>query len=372
MQINPKILKSDESAAYVLRSLYRRFGYCQYKMSKFEEYSLYAENKDFLVSNAIISFTDTKGRLLALKPDVTLSIVNNIKDVEGHVHKLYYDENVYRMTKNSHTYREIKQTGLECIGDIDLSDICEVILLALRSLENLSEKYIFEISHLGILESTLQRLDLSNAVKKQILRCISSKNMDDFLLTCREANLPESTQRTLSFFIRNYNSFEEAIYALREITYGEESKKALSQFCQILDFITEMGYADHTRINYSLTTDMNYYNGVAFKGYIQSIPTGILSGGQYDNLMKKMKKQSKAIGFAVYLDELSRLTKDDKAYDVDIVLIHDGNMAAAVKEAEKLSAEGFSVRLCHDLPKDLRYGQVLNIVDKRRHKREWK
>ena len=94
MQIDNKILKADENAAYSLRSLYRRFGYNQYKMSKFEEYALYIRNKDFLVSDGIISFTDTNGRLLALKPDVTLSIINNSKDDEGQVQKLYYDENV--------------------------------------------------------------------------------------------------------------------------------------------------------------------------------------------------------------------------------------------------------------------------------------
>lgn len=49
------ILKSDEKAMLGLRSLYRKYGYCQYKMSKFEEYDLYVRNKDFLVSDSIIT-----------------------------------------------------------------------------------------------------------------------------------------------------------------------------------------------------------------------------------------------------------------------------------------------------------------------------
>ena len=52
---------------------------------------------------------------------------------------------------------------------------------------------------------------------------------------------------------------------------------------------------------------MKYYNGIAFKGFVQGVPTGVLSGGQYDNLMLKMDKKNQAIGFAVYLDELSRV-----------------------------------------------------------------
>jgi ATP phosphoribosyltransferase regulatory subunit len=74
------VLERDESAVFALRSLYSSYGYSQYKMGKFEEYDLYAHNKSFLVSERILSFTDTDGRLMALKPDVTLSIVKNVDD----------------------------------------------------------------------------------------------------------------------------------------------------------------------------------------------------------------------------------------------------------------------------------------------------
>ena len=135
--LDEKIFRNDEKAIYNLRTLYRRFGYTRFKMSKFEEYDLYVRNKDFLISDGIITFTDTNGRLLALKPDVTLSIIKNAKDVKGAVEKLYYNENVYRISQDSHSFKEINQTGLECIGDISIYDICEVLYLAVKSLERL-------------------------------------------------------------------------------------------------------------------------------------------------------------------------------------------------------------------------------------------
>ena len=52
---------------------------------------------------------------------------------------------------------------------------------------------------------------------------------------------------------------------------------------------------------------MNYYNGIAFNGFVNGVPAGILSGGEYDGLLKKMQKNGKGIGFAVYMDEISRL-----------------------------------------------------------------
>ena len=57
------VLTPLELAELSLRALYSEYGYRQYKMSKFEEYELYLRNKDFLVSDNVITFTDTDGRL---------------------------------------------------------------------------------------------------------------------------------------------------------------------------------------------------------------------------------------------------------------------------------------------------------------------
>ena len=132
--LNENILRNEERAVFSLRHLYEENNYKYFKMSKFEEYDLYSKNKDFLVSDSVITFNDSDGRLLALKPDVTLSIIKNFKDGGG-VQRCYYNENVYRISDTSHTYKEIMQTGLECIGDITENELFEVVLLALKVLK---------------------------------------------------------------------------------------------------------------------------------------------------------------------------------------------------------------------------------------------
>ena len=111
MVFDDSILKYEEKAVFALRKLYSSNGYRQFKMSKFEEYDLYSKNKDFLVSDGVITFNDTNGKLLALKPDVTLSIIKNSKNTfgSGATEKFYYNENVYRISENSHSYKEIMQ-----------------------------------------------------------------------------------------------------------------------------------------------------------------------------------------------------------------------------------------------------------------------
>ena len=83
MNFKNEVLKKDEQVTYFLRSLYGSYGYSRFKMSKFEEYDLYVDNKDYLVSEGIITFMDNDGKLLALKPDVTLSIIKNFQYEKG-------------------------------------------------------------------------------------------------------------------------------------------------------------------------------------------------------------------------------------------------------------------------------------------------
>ena len=117
MDFDYSVLDNIEIVKYNLRSLFRKHGYSRYKMSKFEEYDLYSGNKDFLVSDRVITFNDSTGKLMALKPDVTLSIIKNNRGFQDDILKVFYDENVYRVSKGTGSFKELTQSGIECIGN---------------------------------------------------------------------------------------------------------------------------------------------------------------------------------------------------------------------------------------------------------------
>ena len=83
MNFDLSILKRAERTALQLRALAERAGYRKYQMGRFEEYGLYQQNRNFLASEQVLTFTDLDGRLLALKPDVTLSIAKNVQPAPG-------------------------------------------------------------------------------------------------------------------------------------------------------------------------------------------------------------------------------------------------------------------------------------------------
>ena len=143
-----------------LEELCRKFGYAPYKMSRFEEYELYVRNKDFLQSDRVITFSGADGRLLAMKPDVTLSIVKNAPETPGAVRKVHYRENVYRQERDGGNFREILQAGIECVGDVGSYEIAEVVYLAAKSLAALGEGTILSLSHVGLIREALEQSGL--------------------------------------------------------------------------------------------------------------------------------------------------------------------------------------------------------------------
>lgn len=330
------ILKSEERAVFALRSLYRGCGYLPYKMSQFESYDFYVRNKDFLQSDKIITFSDSDGRLMALKPDVTLSIVKNAPEEPGVVEKLYYNENVYR------DYREIMQTGLECVGDLGSYEIAEVVGLALKSLEKLGRDYVLDVSHMGLVSAVLDSCGLDAQDRKQALACLMRKSVHELEAMCQS---PEGLGK-LRVLAACHGSGAEALKSVRQVLTTEAELNALRE----LEALWETVGDDHLCLDFSVGSSLGYYSGVVFRGYLAGIPTSVLSGGQYDKLAKKLGKNSRAIGFAVYVDNLEEQEADFQS--VDTLILHDGHVPTkTLAEAAEKARETGSVLVSRTIPK---------------------
>jgi ATP phosphoribosyltransferase regulatory subunit len=361
--IDANLLKSDERAIYTLRALYKKYGYMPYKMSKFEEYDLYVQNKDFLVSDRVITFNDTNGTLMALKPDVSLSIIKNAEDAEGAKTKVYYNENVYRVSDSTHQFKEIMQTGLECIGDIGDWDIFETVHLAVLSLASISENFVLDISHLDIIESVLDSISDDEFFRAEIIECIGKKSLHDIERACAKFGISEKNAEVLTAITRIYGRMDDAIKVLEPLCRDEKAKEALGQLCGIWELIKDTDYADRVHVDFSITGNMNYYSGIVFSGFIDGIFTKVLSGGRYDKLVRRMGKNAGAVGFALYLDLLEGMAEDKSEYDVDVLILcgKDTEVKEIAKTVEALTKDGKSVSVGKRIPEKLRYREAVKL-----------
>ena len=353
----------QERIIHELRSLYNRSGYSHYKMSKFEEYDLYARNKDFLISDRVITFMDVGGRLMALKPDVTLSIVKNTRDCLPGVQKLYYHENVYRVTPGAHGFREIMQLGLECLGAID--DWCqwEVLNLAAESLRSISDRGVLDISHLGLLEQLLGDIGIPAGGREDALRFVSEKNVHDLASLCRGFGIHQERITLLRQALDCCGAPEAVLPRLHSLLSGITDTAPVDELMRLTDALSPEIRA-MIRFDFSAVDDVRYYNGILFKGYIPGIPQRVLSGGRYDRLMASMGRKAGAVGFAVYMDALERLENTREEFDADDLLLYDGGATLAQLSAkvQELRNQGRSVLVQRVVPENIRVRRVLKLT----------
>ena len=338
------VLKQEERIAFALRALYRQYGYLPYKMNKFEPYDSYAANHDFLLGEGVITFNDTDGRLLALKPDVTLSIIKNGVE-QGDKRKVYYHENVYRISADTKRFKEIPQVGVECMGDLDEYDLYESICLAAHSLHAISPSFALDLAHLDILTAVLEEIG-DESFQKSALVLLGEKNLHELKRLCEEQGATAEQFTLLKTLSQTYGDMQTVLDKLAPICTKGKIKRAYEEMQNLKNLLSKTPYAERIRFDFSVVSETRYYNGFVFKGFIDGVCESVLAGGQYDRLLQKMGKKARAIGFAVYLDLLENFGGTKRNTDVDALVLYDKSTPTEkiVNAVETLVKEGYTVR----------------------------
>lgn len=357
-------LEWDTRVTLALDALYRTSGYERYRMNKFEPYDLYLEHRGFLRDDAVISFTDPRGRLMALKPDVTMSIVKNAS-ADAAVERLFYIENVFRVPPGGSEFAEIAQMGLECLGcdsgrvqsDVD----AEVVALACRTLDVCGGRSRLAVSHMGFLSALLDACLLEDESREQALRCIRLKNAAGLAHVLHGAGAPSESQDALLGALAVSSPLSSAVESLKALPLSCVALEAVEALEALVKRLVASGEepcaieadpdaarkpdtageepcamreepdafpasagaaaggrgmsegkppaprleADRLFFDLSLVGEAGYYTGLAFQGYIEGLPRAVLAGGRYDGLMEKVGRSQGAAGFALYLGEIA-------------------------------------------------------------------
>ena len=353
------LLRRDEQVLFDLRALYQRSGYTRYRMSRFEEYDLYAAYKDFLSSGSVITFTDTDGRLLALKPDITLSLVRSVKDGGDTPQKRWYQETVYRAAAGSGGFRELTQLGLECIGPLDAYTLFETLLLAAESLRLISADSVLCVSHLGLLSRSVAALGIGEEAQREALRLIAQKNGHELRQLLSVSGAQAQAAEALCALAALSGSADEVLPRLRQLALSSET----DELCELAEAFRQRGLAQMLRLDFSVVNSLGYYSGLVFHGYVRGVPQRVLSGGQYDLLMRKLGRSAGAIGFAIYADLLELLDQPGGSYDVDTLLVYhpQAALSAISAQVQRLSAEDVSVLALPAKPQGLRCRRLVTM-----------
>ena len=340
MELDLDLLTPLERLVLQLRCLYQQSGFHQYHMSRFEEYGLYQENRRFLSSEQVITFTDLDGRLLALKPDVTLSIAKNAQVPPDGCGRYYYSENVYRPSQESHTFREIRQIGLECIGAVDDAAAAQIVSLALESLALTGRESVLEVGHMGFVTGLLDAVGAPEHIRPRLLTCIRSRTWHELRACGTEAGLSAQGIDALCRLGQLSGPWDQVLVAAAPLALNGPMGAALEELKRLGTALETASQTAGLTVNLSLVNDMEYYNGLVLQGYLAGLPRAVLQGGRYDPLATQFRPGARAIGFALYLDELDRQREDSAAPAMLSVALPKGRLGDRVYQL--LAGAGYS------------------------------
>ena len=328
-----------------IRKMYDLYGYKRISLPSFEEYDLYNENKDFIDRN-ILTVMSPNGKLLALRPDITLSVAKKIsKDQSLKYSKIYYQENTYNLTKYT-GYEEDEQLGIELIGKESVFLDFEIVDLAVKSLDIINEKSLIVLSHAGFISSIFDNLNLEYEVKEEIFDCINKKNSHDIKKILENNKFISENVKELIYKIPELSGdLDDITKELSKYGINDNIKKILLELKQLNNLLLKFHKRSKIVFDFSVIKNLNYYNGIILQGYIEGFPNVILTGGRYDRLFEKFGVDTGAVGFAILTDSLKVYYKDEDKNDFEILIAYDdSNFEKLVEFVNDFQEKGLRVR----------------------------
>ena len=328
-----------------IRKMYDLYGYKRISLPSFEEYDLYNENKDFIDRN-ILTVMSPNGKLLALRPDITLSVAKKIsKDQSLKYSKIYYQENTYNLTKYT-GYEEDEQLGIELIGKESVFLDFEIVDLAVKSLDIINQKSLIVLSHAGFISSIFDNLNLEYEVKEEIFDCINKKNSHDIKNILENNKFISENVKELIYKIPELSGdLDDITKELSKYGINDNIKKILLELKQLNNLLLKFHKRSKIVFDFSVIKNLNYYNGIILQGYIEGFPNVILTGGRYDRLFEKFGVDTGAVGFAILTDSLKGYYKDEDKNDFEILIAYDdSNFEKLVEFVNDFQEKGLRVR----------------------------
>ena len=317
-----------------------------------EFYDVFSPENHGIPQENMYKLVDMKGRLMAVKPDLTMPIARlactRLRDHPLPL-RLYYNQNAYRINPaDSGHSDEVDQIGIEVIGVGGRRADLEALDLAIRSMESCGlNNYRIEIGHIGIFNALTARLKLDARHKEQLRELIMTKNypaLNDQMDRMKDMQTAAALKRLPALF-----GGEEVLDELKTLVDDEEIGRVVDYLRSLLADLKELGADRHISLDLGIVGRNEYYTGIVFQGYTEGIGDTVLTGGRYDTLLSDYGMDLPAIGFGIDVDAVARVVRRDMSFQMlpDVLVFpYPGFEVKAMKEIQKLISMGFQAEFC--------------------------
>ncbi|MBQ6569926.1 MAG: ATP phosphoribosyltransferase regulatory subunit [Clostridia bacterium] len=329
-----------------LREHFASYGYKQVNTPNLEYYDVFNVNSAGIAQEKMFKLTDGNGRIMVLRPDNTFPIARLVSTSLQHQQRpirIAYNQSVHSVGNSLRGKScQFEQSGIELIGADGKAADLEVITIAIETMKRFGANFRFEIGHAQVFKTLIAELPIDADTGEEIRRIIEQKNYPEL------SQMLEGMEQTkavvaLKKLPRLFGGVEILDRAAK-LCEGLSCVSCLEYLREIYNDLSALGYGDSVIIDLGLVNRTEYYTGVIFGCYVNTVGDSVLSGGRYDNLLEQFGTHDPAIGFAVNLSAMTsfamkNITEKQKAADILVACISGKTSEVeAVKKVRELIA----------------------------------
>ena len=337
-----------------INNIFNLYGFHNVQTPTFEFFDIFNKERGSVPSKNLYKFFDREGNTLVLRPYLTPSIARiaakNYMDVNVPI-KLCYNANTYiNNSELQGKLKEITQLGCELIGDDSVEADAEMVALVVNSLKSAGfDKFLVEIGQVDFYKGLLEECGFEDDVEEELRVRIENKNFFGVEELLDSKDIPSNVKDTFLKLPSLFGS-SDVLDKAKELATNEKSLKAIEKLEEVYSILVDYGVADYISFDLGMLSNFNYYTGIIFKAYTYGTGDAIVAGGRYDKLLSQFGKDSAAIGFAVYMDQLlmamsSQKMEGDTDYAYEVLIYDTELRKTALQLATGLREKGIKTEL---------------------------
>ena len=315
----------------------RRYGFEAYDGPPLESLALYIEKSGPEIVNQLFNFTDKGGREVALRPEMTPTLVRmlgaRVKGMPKPV-RWYSTPQMFRYEKQQRgRLREHFQLNMDIIGETSVLADADLLAAALDVLQLLgltSKDIVARVSDRRLLQAALLSLGIGEEnlpVAYNVIDKVERDSRETCLQRLAELGLPaERGEAALSLTSLTFEEVSE------RFGRSEEGTRVVGEISRYLGALESLGLGDFVQFDMKIVRGLAYYTGIVFEIFDRGGNLrAICGGGRYDNLFEALTGTAvPALGFGfgdVVLGELLKEKKKVSGYrrsvDVYVIAVDD-------------------------------------------------
>ena len=286
-----------------LRQLFLNSGYREIETPSVEFYDIFSGDQSLIPQEGMFKFTDQQGRLLVLRPDMTIPIARiaatKLKENLWPVKCCYIGNTFSYNELGGGKQKEYTQAGVEILGIKSPEADAELIALAVKALQLAGiEEFQIDIGQVDFFRGLMEQSGLTPLEAEEIRELIDTKDFVGVEQLVNRHTIPSDLKELILNLPRYFGS-RELIEELEKKNVSGKALQALEYLRKVLEILGDWGLDQYVSLDLGMVQSMNYYTGIVFRGFTYGVGFPVLSGGRYDNLLQRFGRDCPATGFSL-------------------------------------------------------------------------